>query len=126
MRTRFAALFALVLVMSAALPASIVPAHASSHTFAQDDTGSDGDPTGSEDESAGGESGSTDGGDEEGQSDPAAETGAGDEAEEGSTPSGPPWTYQMARIALVLLVLIGVGIALAYRKLVVQRQRAGV
>lgn len=38
------------------------------------------------------------------------------------TPSGPtggpPWTFQMARIAIALLILSAIGVALAYRRFV--------
>jgi hypothetical protein len=54
----------------------------------------------------------------------AEESGAGEEETGGgATETGPPWTYQMARVALVLTVLLGIGIALMYRKLVGTRQR---
>ena len=61
----------------------------------------------------------------EGQSDAEAETGA----DEGSTgeaevEAGPPWTYQMARIILVLSIFLGLAIARWYWKLVGSRQRA--
>ena len=116
MRTRLAALFTLVLLFSAALPASL-PAHAATHVFAQD-TGN-GDPTGEEDTTSTEEQG----GGGKGQSDPAAESGAKDE--EAATETGPPWTYQMAWLGLALLIMIALGIGLAYRKLVVERQRVG-
>ncbi len=65
------------------------------------------------------------GGSQEGQSDPEAETGS-EEAESGEAEveTGPPWTYQMARIILVLSVLLGLAIARWYWKLVGSRQRA--
>ncbi len=59
----------------------------------------------------------------EGQSDPETETGAEGEAEEAATETGPPWTYQMARISLVLLVLLGLAVFRAYHKLVASRQK---
>jgi hypothetical protein len=37
--------------------------------------------------------------------------------------AGPPWTYQMARISLLLLVLLVLGMAAVYYRLVVKRQR---
>jgi cobalamin biosynthesis Mg chelatase CobN len=49
-----------------------------------------------------------------------AESGAGEEA---TTETGPPWTYQMARIALVLLALLGLAVGLLYWRLIVSRQR---
>jgi hypothetical protein len=45
--------------------------------------------------------------------------------EGGGTETGPPWTYQMARITLVLLVLLAVAIGLLYYRLVVRRRRGG-
>ena len=43
------------------------------------------------------------------------------------TPSGPtggpPWTFQMARIAIVLMVLAAAGVALAYRRFVMRPER---
>ncbi|MGH2757388.1 MAG: hypothetical protein ACRDI3_06330 [Actinomycetota bacterium] len=60
----------------------------------------------------------------EGQDEPEAETGAGEgSSEEAATETGPPWTYQMARILLVLLVFLGLGIGLLYWRLIVSRQR---
>lgn len=62
---------------------------------------------------------------DEGQSDPETETESG---EEGSEPaqeeSGPPWTYQMARIGLVLLAFLALSIGLAYYRFVASRRRA--
>ncbi len=57
-----------------------------------------------------------------GQDDPGAETdpGTGEAAE---TETGPPWTYQMARIGLVLLVFLALSIGLAYYRFVASRQR---
>jgi hypothetical protein len=43
---------------------------------------------------------------------------------EGSTEeTGPPWTFQMARISIVLLVFLFAGIGWIYYKLVVRRRR---
>ena len=39
--------------------------------------------------------------------------------------TGPPWTYQMARIALVLLALTILGVAFAYYRFVATRRREG-
>jgi hypothetical protein len=118
MRRRLAVLFALMLMLTASGALSLTPALAAPHVMAQESGG--GDPTDAGDNA---ESSNKDGG--KGQSDPAAESGAGGDTEEAEAPAGPPWTYQMARIALLLLVLIGVGILLAYMKLVRGRQRAG-
>ncbi len=60
----------------------------------------------------------------EGQSDTEAETGAdAGETAEGTAEEGPPWTYQMARIALVLLALTLLGVFLAYQRFVIRRRR---
>lgn len=60
-----------------------------------------------------------------GQSDPEAETGTEEsESAEAEPEAGPPWTYQMARIIIVLSILLGLAIARWYWKLVGSRQRA--
>lgn len=109
MRSRWAILAAGLLFMFIAAP----PAFAGGAVAQaeQDDAETQGEDPGS------------DGG--EGQSDAEAETGA----EEGNTAeaeveAGPPWTYQMARIILVLSILLGLAIARWYWKLVGSRQRA--
>ena len=59
-----------------------------------------------------------------GQSEPEAETESGAEGSEPAEPeTGPPWTYQMARIGLVLLLFLGLSIGLAYYRFVASRQR---
>jgi hypothetical protein len=66
-------------------------------------------------------------GEGEGQDDPDTQTGAGeDEQTEAEPEEGPVWTYQMARISLVLLALMLLATGLAYHKLVTKRQRTGV
>ncbi|HZJ49909.1 MAG TPA: hypothetical protein VFF07_03415 [Actinomycetota bacterium] len=37
--------------------------------------------------------------------------------------TGPPWTYQMAKITLVMLLLLGLSIGAIYYRLVVRRRR---
>lgn len=60
----------------------------------------------------------------QGQSDPEAETGTEEDAsQDAATETGPPWTFQMARISIVLLVLIALAIGRLYYKLVASRQR---
>ncbi|MDQ4143910.1 MAG: hypothetical protein M3198_09250 [Actinomycetota bacterium] len=68
-------------------------------------------------------------GEGEGQSDPDAESGASQEETEGSTSpevTGPPWTYQMARITIVLLVLLMLGLGYLYYRLVASRRKGEV
>ncbi|HEX2049404.1 MAG TPA: hypothetical protein VHJ34_02090 [Actinomycetota bacterium] len=56
-----------------------------------------------------------------------AETGAdAGETEGAAAETGPPWTYQMARIALVMLLLLAVAVVLLYRRLVVGRRRGAI
>lgn len=87
---------------------------------------------GGEEESEQSEGGTTEGdeGDDQesgGQDEPEAETGSGaDDTQEAATETGPPWTYQMARIALASLALLGLAIAGAYYRFVVMRQRGAV
>ena len=109
MRSRWAILAAALLVLFIAAP----PAFAGG-VLAQADQG---------DAETQGEDAGTDGG--EGQSDAEAETGSEEGAtEEAEVEAGPPWTYQMARIILLLSVLLGLAIARWYWKLVGSRQRA--
>lgn len=62
-----------------------------------------------------------------GSSDEDAETGAGEGQQEGAAEeTGPPWTYQMARISLALLALLALGMAFLYFRLVVQRRKGEV
>ena len=69
--------------------------------------------------------GKDEGGEQDGQSDAEEETGTEEgESAGGGTETGPPWTYQMARIILVLSVLLGLAIMRWYWKLVGSRQRA--
>ena len=60
----------------------------------------------------------------EGQDDPEAETGADEEAPV-EEETGPVWTYQMARMSVGLILLLGVGMALLYRRLIGGRQKTG-
>jgi hypothetical protein len=54
------------------------------------------------------------------------ETGAGEGETEGAAEPGPPWTYQMARIGIVMLVLLALAMGLTYRRLIVARKRGEV
>jgi len=63
---------------------------------------------------------------EEGAGEAEAETGAGEGETGGATEEeGPPWTYQMARITLALLILLFLAMGLLYWRLLASRQRAG-
>ena len=99
----------LLLAVSAMLLAVSVPGQAGDHfVVAQEDAETEGEETE----------------DEEGQSDPEAETETGEEGSEpAETETGPPWTYQMARIGLVLLVFLALAIGAAYYRFVASRQR---
>ena len=110
MRARVATILSLLVILFV-LPASI--AQARTVTLAQDT------------ETEQGESGNTSEG--EGQSDADAETGAGQGEQEGGESAeeeGPPWTYQMARIGIGLMVLIGLMMGLLYYRMIASRQRA--
>jgi hypothetical protein len=53
-----------------------------------------------------------------------AETGAGQgETEEAPAEPGPPWTFQMARIGGLLVILLLGGIGWWYYRLIIKRQR---
>lgn len=116
MRVRLAAVLSLI-VLCFALPISV--AYAGTVTLAQEaDTEG---VVGEEDEGTGGE-GAEEG---SGQSDADAETGAGaDEQEAATEEEGPPWTYQMARIGIVLMLIVGLLMGLLYYRMIASRQRA--
>jgi hypothetical protein len=81
--------------------------------------------TGAEEEAEGQEG--TNQGPDEGQGGAEAESGAGGQTEEGeSTQSEVPWTFQMARLSVVLLLALAAGIGLLYYRLIVKRQRGEV
>jgi hypothetical protein len=112
MRARILQVLLLVAVLGAVMvPASAVIA-APRHrvVLAQDDTDTE---EGESDDSGG-----------EGQDDPEAETGAEDEAPV-EEETGPPWTYQMARMSIGLILLLVIGMALLYRRLIGGRQKTG-
>ena len=59
-----------------------------------------------------------------GQNDPETKTGSEEsETAEAEVETGPPWTYQMGRMALALTALLGLAIVRMYYKLVVSRQK---
>lgn len=114
MRVRILQLaFLIGLLLASNTPVSVAsPPADRSVVFAQDE-GTDSDQGEGADQSG------------EGQKDPEAETdpGAGEDAE-ATEEEGPPWTYQMARISIGLILLLGAGIALLYRRLIGSRQKA--
>jgi hypothetical protein len=131
MRRRLGLLFALMLLVGGA--ASAEAALADTVVVAQEvgETEEESGITGEEgsQQSEGGTTEGDEGEDQEtgGQDEPEAETGSGaDQTEEAVTETGPPWTYQMARMALAALVLLGLAIAGAYYRFVVMRQRGAV
>jgi len=65
------------------------------------------------------------GGDESESDNTQVEEEEGSEGGEAAEETGPPWTYQMARIALVLLALTILGVAFAYYRFVATRRREG-
>ncbi len=119
MQRRTCALFVILLLLGGVAPTA--HARPRAHVLAQQGE----DLTGTDDEGAGQEQQSGERG--AGQDKPSAETGASQGQTEGaSDETGPPWTYQMARITVVLLVLLGLGIAGMYYRLVASRRRAGI
>lgn len=128
MRRRLGLLFALMLLLGgtalagSARAGDVVLAQEVGET--EEESGITGEETGQQQE--GGTTEGDEGEDPEsgGQDEPEAETGSGaDQTEEAATETGPPWTYQMARIALASLALLGLAIAGAYYRFVVMRQR---
>jgi hypothetical protein len=57
-----------------------------------------------------------------GQQDPEAQTDPG-EGEEAEAEVGPPWTYQMARLGLLMAVGVLAALGLMYWRLVIRRAR---
>ena len=112
MRARLAILIALAAVVSSLLVHASPVLASEERALAQ--TEQEGGGEGEESEGTTQQGGTED---EEGES---AEEGEG-----GATETGPPWTYQMARIALVLLVLTFLGVAFAYWRFVAMRRREG-
>ena len=123
MRRRVTVSF-LATIAALAVIALSAPASHAWHLLAQEEeTTEEEGVVGEEEESQG--SGDTEEG-ESGQSDEEAETGAdeGETAEGGAAEEeGPPWTYQMARIGIVLMLLVAGWIGFLYYKMIVLRQR---
>lgn len=113
MRARLPLVVVLVALLMSTVPVASAVGGRSGVVMAQQtedqDTGGEG--TGAEEDNGG----------------PAAETGADEGQVEGgeSEETGPPWTYQMARMSLALLILLGLAMAGLYWRLVLQRQRRG-
>ncbi len=105
MRARLAILIALMAMVSSVTAFSFPAWSSAGPTLAQE-TDQD-DPGG----------GNSEGGTEE--------EGGGSEGGDAVEETGPPWTYQMARIALVLLALTILGVAFAYYRFVATRRRKG-
>lgn len=133
MRRRIAVLFALGLLAVGSTLFGAASATAGEAVLAQEvGEGEEEGDLGGEESSEQSEGGTTEGDEGEdqesgGQDEPEAETGSGaDETEEAATETGPPWTYQMARLALGALVLLALAIAGAYYRFVVMRQRGAV
>lgn len=119
MRPRLLILLAFALVASS-LGLFSVAAHASTTpVLAQEQSpGGGGDPVGEEEEAEQQE--------ERDEEDTAEETGGQGQTEEAATETGPQWTYQMARIAMLGVVGLGLAIGAAYYRFVVVRRRGGV
>jgi hypothetical protein len=110
-RPRMAALLSLVLVVGSLTVGPAAHAASSRVVLAQDTD--QGDTSTQGDESGGGE----------GSGSPEAESGGSGETEGGAAEAGPPWTYQMAKISAILLVLILLITGIQYYRMVVRRQR---
>ena len=132
MRRRIVLLLALGLIFGATAPlasAAASPGLVLAQDVGEGEEGSDIDAEEGSQQQEGGVTEGDEGEDQEsgGQDEPEAETGAGEEQTgETATETGPPWTYQMARMALAALVLLALAIAGAYYKFVVARQRGAV
>lgn len=131
MRRRLGLLFALVLLLggTALAEAALADVVVLAQEVGEGEQESDVTSEDANDQSEGGTTESDEGEDQEsgGADEPEAETGSGaDQTEEAVTETGPPWTYQMARIALASLLLLALAIAGAYYRFVVQRQRGAV
>lgn len=132
MRRRLALLFALMLLtfggtslVEAAFARDVVVAQEVGES--EQESGITGDEGSQQSEGSVSEGDEGDDQESGGQDEPEAETGSGaDQTEEATEETGPPWTYQMARMALAALFLLGLAIAGAYYRFVVTRQRGAV
>ncbi|MFN2525383.1 MAG: hypothetical protein ABR505_03850 [Actinomycetota bacterium] len=115
MRARLAILLVCSLLFVLA-PMSLVVIPLQGTAYAQE-IGDEGEP--GQEEEAEGQEGQDPNGEE-------AEAEVGSEGEEVAEETGPPWTYQMARMGIALLLLVAAAIALMYYRLVIVRSRAEV
>ena len=136
MRSRLASLSAIALLLTTLPILFALPAHASgpavlaqTEEVPEDSTGegNTGEQPG-DSEVDGSTQGEETGGDEttgqEGSGDESTEVGADEgETEPVAEEVGPPWTYQMARIVLVLLLFLVLGIGAIYYRLVASRRK---
>jgi hypothetical protein len=109
MRVRLAAVLSLFLICCFSLSPSIV--HARTVTLSQEAETEEGEADNE--------------GEGEGASDADAETGAGEGEQEAATEEeGPPWTYQMARIGIALMLIVGLLMGALYYRMIASRQRS--
>jgi hypothetical protein len=94
------------------------PAPAAADVVLAQDPNTEEDVVGQEEE-AEGQEGSGGGTAEESGADQGETEGAAEE-------TGPPWTYQMARLGILLVVVMILGVGFAYYRFVVKRQRGAV
>lgn len=121
MRARIFAVLSLALIC---LLVWLPSAGATTITLAQEDSGAGEEVITEQDETE--QSEADDEEDGTGQSDTDAETGASSEEQAGEAveEEGPPWTYQMARIGIALMLLIGIALGALYYRMIASRQRA--
>ncbi len=118
MLRRLASVLGLVLI-AGATPLLTSPARADGTVLAQQGD----DLVGNEEEFEGQERTGQEG-TRRGQGSGQAETGAEqDQTREAVEETGPPWTYQMARMSLALLLFLALGIAWMYYRFIVTRRR---
>lgn len=96
-----------------------VPAGASDGVVLAQDPNTEEDVVGEEEEAEGQESGNQENIPEESGADEGETQGTAEE-------TGPPWTYQMARLGILLVLLMVLGVGFAYYRFVVRRQRGAV
>lgn len=120
MRARLAIILASLLAVASASLFLVAPASATTDLLLAQEVGEDqGDANVDE-----GDTGGTEGTEGTGQSDEEAESGV-DEGESGGAveETGPPWTYQMARMALGIVFLVFLMVGFTYYQFVWRRQK---